>query len=187
VPGAALAAALGSRWLFGSGRLLRALDIAAVAVVPLHVIGRVGCFLTGCCYGKPTFLPWGVTYGVMHGGPAPKGMPLHPAQLYESGLMLFAGALLYWVYLRRRPANGIVSGVYLVAYGGVRLLMEHFRGEVPAGVLAGITHRHLLAGAFAGLGVVLLAVLSRARHRRSQQEVSAGRTRMRPAARETNT
>src|ERR1035438_9824628 len=66
---------------------LQAADVFAPGIALGHGIGRLGCFAAGCCWGRPTKLPWGVTFtnplaeqlvGV------PLGIRLHPTQLYES-------------------------------------------------------------------------------------------------------
>ena len=56
-----------------------------------HVIGRLGCFFAGCCYGRPTDVPWAVTFTnryAAHNVGTPLNVPLHPTQLYEAGAEL---------------------------------------------------------------------------------------------------
>ena len=56
-----------------------------------HVVGRFGCLFAGCCYGKPTTLPWGITFTDPFAADnvgTPLGVPLHPTQLYEAGAEL---------------------------------------------------------------------------------------------------
>src|SRR6266851_2641995 len=63
-------------------------DVFAPGIALGHVIGRFGCLFAGCCYGKPTGKPWGITftdpYAAANVG-TPLGVPLHPTQLYEAG------------------------------------------------------------------------------------------------------
>ncbi|MBR5151869.1 MAG: prolipoprotein diacylglyceryl transferase, partial [Elusimicrobiaceae bacterium] len=68
--------------------ILKTSDFLIVAVPLGHALGRIGCFLAGCCYGKPTALPWGVRFTDPHALVAPElmGVALHPTQLYEAGL-----------------------------------------------------------------------------------------------------
>ena len=64
-------------------------DIAAPALALGHGFGRIGCFMAGCCYGKECALPWGVTFHDAYANQLtgiPLNQPLHPVQLYESGL-----------------------------------------------------------------------------------------------------
>src|SRR6266700_6888684 len=61
-------------------------DVFAPGIALGHVVGRMGCFFAGCCYGKPTSVPWGITFtdpfAAANVG-TPLNMPLHPTQLYE--------------------------------------------------------------------------------------------------------
>ncbi len=68
--------------------LLGVFDLCAAPVALGHSIGRVGCFVAGCCYGKPTSLPWGVTFTnpiAARISGTPLNISLHPTQLYEAG------------------------------------------------------------------------------------------------------
>ena len=66
-------------------------DVFAPGIALGHVVGRFGCFFAGCCYGRPTTLPWGITFtdpfAAANVG-TPLGVPLHPTQLYEAGAEL---------------------------------------------------------------------------------------------------
>jgi prolipoprotein diacylglyceryltransferase len=97
----------------------------AVALPLGQAIGRIGCFLNGCCYGRPTDLPWGIALG---------GVVRHPAQLYEAGLdFLLAGAL----FLTRRTPRpeGHLFRRTLVGYASIRFMLEFLRGDT--GVMVG--------------------------------------------------
>src|SRR6267378_3238463 len=63
-------------------------DVFAPGIALGHVVGRFGCFFAGCCYGRPTTVPWAITftnpYAAANVG-TPLNVPLHPTQLYESG------------------------------------------------------------------------------------------------------
>jgi phosphatidylglycerol:prolipoprotein diacylglycerol transferase len=102
------------------------------AAVPLgHSIGRLGCFAAGCCYGKPTTVPWAVTF---HSEVAsqlagtPLGIHLHPTQLYESSVELLNFLFLVWLGRRQRFA-GQILGTYFLLYGAERGTIEFFRGD----------------------------------------------------------
>src|SRR3954453_107264 len=74
-------------------------DVFAPGIALGHVVGRFGCFFAGCCYGKPTSLPWGITFtdpfAAANGG-NPLNVPLPPTQLYEAGAeALILGLLLF--------------------------------------------------------------------------------------------
>ena len=121
------------------------------AILPFSLaIGRIGCFLTGCCRGT-AFDGWpAVTYS--------DGIARHPAQLYEAAFQLAAGALLLWM-VRRRVLPGRLFAVYLVGYGGYRFLSEFIR-ETPH-VLAGFSVYQALCVVMVATGAVTLVLRSR--------------------------
>lgn len=87
------------------------------------LVGRIGCFLNGCCHGTATGLPWGVDFG--------DGIRRHPTQLYEAlfGLAALVALRLPW---RRRARPGRLFGLLMVAYLGFRFAEEFVRaGERP--------------------------------------------------------
>lgn len=85
-----------------------------------HGIGRIGCFLAGCCYGKPTDWFWSIH---LHGSDR------HPTQLIEASGLLFLGAYL----LRSKTSKLTLLANYLLFYGGLRLFIEALRGDVVRG------------------------------------------------------
>ncbi len=93
-----------------------------VVTAPLGLFfGRIGNFINGEIFGKPTTLPWGIIFP--EGGPVPR----HPVQLYEAlvtGLFLF---LLLWK-LRNKPwKEGTKLALFLILYGILRFLFEFLR------------------------------------------------------------
>jgi phosphatidylglycerol---prolipoprotein diacylglyceryl transferase len=110
---------------------LAVLDLAAAPVALGHAIGRLGCFAAGCCYGRPTRLPWGITFtnpvaGKISG--TPLDVSLHPTQLYESAAEFLNFAILVWLGAKRRLTGQIV-GAYFMLYGIERGTIEFFRGD----------------------------------------------------------
>ena len=117
-------------------------DVLAPSVSLAHVFGRLGCFLVGCCYGKPWaagvhFPPDSVAYEellarheIFAGAECTPN--LHPTQLYEAGgeLLIFVSLLLLW---RRRKFPGMVALAYAFAYGILRFLVEVFRDDQVRG------------------------------------------------------
>jgi phosphatidylglycerol:prolipoprotein diacylglycerol transferase len=104
-----------------------------------NAIGRQGCFAAGCCWGKPTSLPWGVEFteaGNKVTG-VPLGVHLHPTQLYESFGALFIFLFLIWLH-RRKRFSGQVILLYAVLYGAMRFTIEFFRDD-PRGDILGLT------------------------------------------------
>ena len=103
-------------------------DLWAPAIAIGQCLGRVGCFMAGCCYGKETDLGWGVTFTHPH-SLSPLNTPLHPVQLYSSvsGLLTFLLVATLWV-LNRVPSGFPVS-LIAVLYGLFRFLDEWFRTQ----------------------------------------------------------
>jgi phosphatidylglycerol:prolipoprotein diacylglycerol transferase len=140
-------------WMMWRARLrpLAVLAAAAPGLAVGHAIGRIGCFLVGDDYGRPTTLPWGVAFPE---GLPPTVVPVHPTQLYEAIPLFAFGALL--IRLRRSgAAERTVLGVYFVGAGLLRFAIEFLR--VNERVLAGLSVAHLASLAVIVAGAVLLA------------------------------
>jgi len=101
-------------------------DIIPAAAL-MHAVGRVGCFLGGCCYGRPSDVPWAVR---LPGHPE----AVHPTQLYEALLNLVNFAVLL-VVLRRKRFDGQVFCLYIINYSVIRYVVELFRGGPGRGYL----------------------------------------------------
>lgn len=135
---------------------LRFLPLADIYAAPLalgHAIGRLGCFAAGCCYGKPTSLPWGVTFSSPYANAlvgTPLDVPLHPTQLYEAAAEFLTFALLV-ILGRRQRFVGELFAAYAVLYGVTRGTIEFFRGDPDRTLLAG--------GAFSLMQVVSVALI----------------------------
>src|SRR6267143_4500654 len=114
-------------------------DACAPGIAVGNFFGRLGCFSAGCCWGKPTTLPWGVKFtelGHEITG-VPVDVPLHPTQLYESFSMLIVFFFLLWLHKRRR-FNGQVILFYALLYSTVRFAIEFVRDD-PRGDILGLT------------------------------------------------
>lgn len=136
LPTAAIAA-----WRFAARRGIPLLTLADCAVPGMLVglaIGRVGCFLNGCCYGGPCDLPWAVRFpagtapALEYPGPGGGSLPLHPAQLYAAiDAALLALVLVLFTPVARRP--GEVFALALTLHPISRILLEIIRvDESPA-------------------------------------------------------
>ena len=112
-------------------------DALAPSIALGHALGRVGCFINGCCYGLPTDLPWAVHYA---GDPATQGAGLHPTQLYEAALLLALYAALAWQY-RTKRFSGHTFALYLLGYGAIRFSVEFLRGDYGASCARGLETR----------------------------------------------
>ena len=113
-------------------------DVVAPALAAGQAVGRLGCLSAGCCYGKPTQVPWGITFTDPNSlVPLQRlGVPLHPTQLYSSlgNLVLF---LVLWAVLRRRAFRGQVLCLYGILYPLFRSTVEFFRGDPRGSILGG--------------------------------------------------
>ena len=115
-----------------------------------HAIGRIGCFLVGDDYGRPTDLPWGVAFPK---GLPPTDIPVHPTQLYELVLLLpVAWLLIRW--RRNGVMDRVVVGRYLLLAGLIRFGIEFIRVNEP--IVGPFTLAHLISGGVALVGILLL-------------------------------
>ncbi len=135
---------------------LTALDCAFVSVSVGQVVGRLGCFVNGCCLGRPTtfFLgmrPPPASAAALLVGP----IPLHPVQLYEAAAV--AGVLLVLILRRERIGDGFATGFYLLSFGAIRFALQYLRLDGPTG-LTDVNRAQLAAIALClvGCGVLLL-------------------------------
>jgi phosphatidylglycerol---prolipoprotein diacylglyceryl transferase len=114
-------------------------DACAPGIAIGNFFGRQGCFAAGCCWGKPTTLPWGVKFtelGHEITG-VPTDVPLHPTQLYESFAMLAVFCFLLWLHKRRRFSGQVIL-FYALLYSVIRFAIEFLRDD-PRGDLFGLT------------------------------------------------
>lgn len=113
---------------------LRLADVLAPGVALAYAIGRIGCFLGGCCYGVPTDLPWACSFqDPFH--PHVHTPPSHPTQIYASLSNLLIFALLARMQNPPHP-EGKVFWAYLALYGVYRFIVEFWRIGATSTVLA---------------------------------------------------
>ena len=114
-------------------------DACAPGIAIGNFFGRQGCFAAGCCWGKPTSLPWGVKFG--EAGHEITGVPtntyLHPTQLYESFAMLLVFFFLLWLHKRKRFSGQVILA-YALLYSIIRFAIEFVRDD-PRGDILGLT------------------------------------------------
>ncbi len=200
----------------------RYLDVLAVGLMLALVFGRIGCFLNGCCYGKPTELPWGIRFPYnsfaynsqinadlernrqepqlilpkeeyidylgINGKWYPKHsedltvkqkievtegkyrcLPVHPTQLYSSGIAAFWCFMLYLFWRRTKKAElsgnsgkfftkpGYTFALMFIVYGITRFFMEYLRDDNPF-EFDGLTISQNIGIAMFALGVVIMAI-----------------------------
>ena len=105
-------------------------DFAIPGLAIGHALGRVGCFLNGCCYGRPAGDHFcGIAYPpVCEPGKLFPGIPLFPVQLIESAALIAIWIVLLFAYPRRKK-DGFVFALYLLLYPPVRFALEYLRGD----------------------------------------------------------
>ena len=132
--------------------IIAALAAAAPALAIGHAIGRIGCFLVGDDYGRPTDLPWGVAFPE---GLPPTSVPVHPTQLYEAAvLIVVAWTLIRW--RRKQMPDVLVFARYLVLAGTLRFLIEFIRINVR--VVGPFTVAQIFSFAVVVTGLSLMVV-----------------------------
>jgi phosphatidylglycerol---prolipoprotein diacylglyceryl transferase len=135
--------------------VVRTVAAATPALAAGHAIGRIGCFLVGDDYGRPTNLPWGVAF--------PQGLPptiarVHPTQLYEAVILAVLCVLL--IRWRRGGASDrTVLGRYLAIAGAARFGIEFIR--VNERVIGGLTVAHIAALLMMLAGLAFMATAPR--------------------------
>lgn len=165
-----------SSWRIGL-RPARFLDSAAPSVALAICLGRIACFLNGCCYGRQSDLPWAVSFPadsepayqqLLQGaiGPGQSSLPLHPTQLYEAvfGLALF---LFLSRYSKRERRDGEMIALLFLFYSGTRFFVEMLRGD-DRWMVAGISVPQYLTV----LGLVLSATFLIATRKRTVRLMS---------------
>jgi phosphatidylglycerol:prolipoprotein diacylglycerol transferase len=122
-------------------------DLAAPGIALGHVIGRFGCLMAGCCYGRPGNVPWAITFtnpiAALNVG-TPLQVPLHPTQLYDAGAELLILILLLLTERRGKRFAGRTFWLYMALYAVSRFIIEIYRGD-ERGMLAGLSTSQFVA------------------------------------------
>jgi phosphatidylglycerol:prolipoprotein diacylglycerol transferase len=135
--------------------LVRGLAAASPGLALGHAIGRVGCFLVGDDYGRPSTLPWAVAFPK---GLPPTNVPVHPTQLYEAIPL----AVLAWLLVRWRrdgTPDAVVLARYLIAAGAIRFAIEFVR--INTRILGPLTLAQLWSMALIAAGTALAVASTR--------------------------
>lgn len=151
-------------------------DACAPGIAIGNFFGRQGCFAAGCCWGKPTDLPWGMKFTEL--GHEITGVPidahLHPTQLYESFAMLLVFFFLLWLHKRKRFSGQVILA-YALLYSIIRFAIEFVRDD-PRGDILGLTSltglsTSQLISIVIGVGALIILII---RRRRAQQVEKTG-------------
>jgi phosphatidylglycerol:prolipoprotein diacylglycerol transferase len=138
-------------------------DVFAPGIALGHVVGRFGCFFAGCCYGKPTDVPWAITFTspfAAENTGTPLNVPLHPTQLYEAGAEAIILAILLATERRGRPFPGRTFWLYMLLYAVSRFVIEIYRGD-PRGTVFMFSTSQFISLLLAPLAVIMLLYLGR--------------------------
>jgi phosphatidylglycerol:prolipoprotein diacylglycerol transferase len=140
-------------WLLHRYRvpLIAGLAAASPALALGHAIGRIGCFLVGDDYGRPTSLPWAVAFPE---GLPPTTVPVHPTQLYEAAALAVLAVVLLRLS-RARASDRVIFGTYLGAAGVIRFAIEFVRVNAP--ILGPLTLAQLWCLGLISVSVILLS------------------------------
>lgn len=118
-----------------------------------HSIGRIGCFLTGCCFGSETEVPWAIDN--LH-----DGIHRHPVQIYEA----IALSLAWPLFLKAYRENKKIIIPYIIFYACLRFFMEFFRGDTVRGIYAlGISTSQIISLSFLII-IAVFTMVSRKKH-----------------------
>jgi phosphatidylglycerol---prolipoprotein diacylglyceryl transferase len=151
-------------WFFKKHNIptLAMLDIMAVVTCIVHGFGRIGCFMAGCCYGKPTESIFGITFTNPVCQAEPLNTPLHPTQLYEAGFIFCLLASLF-LLKNKKQFDGNLFLLYLILYASGRAVLEIFRGDVARGFIINnwLSHSQFISIIIIGVAVFYYFRLSK--------------------------
>ena len=126
-------------------------DASSIGIVLGLAFGRLGCTSAGCCFGKPTTLPWAITF-TDPACLAPLHVPLHPTQIYESigGFAIFG---FLYITRDRFKTPGMRFWTMLILYGAARSFFEIFRDD-PRGFLGPFSESQVVSAVLIAYAVV---------------------------------
>lgn len=96
-------------------------DFVIPLIPPGLAAGRIGNFINGELWGRPTDVPWGMIF------PYVDNFPRHPSQLYQFALEGVALFIFIWIYSAKPRATGAITGAFMIGYGVLRSFAEFFR------------------------------------------------------------
>ncbi len=148
------------------------IDLVAPGIILAQAIGRIGCTINGCCYGKaaPDWLPWSVVY-THPNSYAPLNIPLHPTQPYEITFCLIAFAILLKLRRRLEPTEGALFLVYLIMYSAWRFGVGYLRSDLQ--FILGLSQSQIISLVVLTVAIFLL-VRMRLRFQATEQKVGSG-------------
>lgn len=138
-------------------------DLIAPGIALGHIVGRLGCLLAGCCYGRPTDVPWAITFtdpvAAANVG-TPLDVPLHPTQLYDAGAEALILIVLLVTERKGRGFPGRTLWLYMLLYAVSRFVIEIYRGD-ERGTFAGLSTSQFVSAVLVPASLVMLWRLRR--------------------------
>lgn len=140
--------------------IAKVVDILGPSLILGMSIGRIGCFLAGCCFGKPTSLPWGVTF--------PEGsfawmelgeVPIHPTQLYST-VSLFSIFIILLILRRYMKFSGQLFLFSVLMYSIHRFLIDFLRYYTPDERIGSLTTSQVMSIVAGATALVFMIVLT---------------------------
>lgn len=156
-------------------------DVFAPGIALGHIVGRLGCLMAGCCFGRQTSVPWAITFRDPFANAnvgTPLDVPLHPTQLYEAGAELAILIVLLATERRGRPFPGRTFWLYMLLYAISRYVIEIYRGDPRGTVFGMVSTSQFVSLLLVPLAVAMLLWLSR----RQEPEPAERRNMRRKAA-----
>ena len=139
-------------------------DLFAPGIALAQGMGRMGCLLAGCCFGRPTEAPWGITFSstlAAANSGTPLGVALHPSQIYESIAVLLILGVLLAGERRWRAFPGRTFWTYVLLYAVARIVLELFRGDPRGMVLDALPTSQFVSALLVPASIVMLVRLGR--------------------------
>src|SRR5882724_2736704 len=168
--GATIAGMIYIRWK--KMPLWKTADVLAPSIALGSFFGRAGCLLNGCCYGRPTDLPWAIQFPNgsaawdqqfhegLTGAYSPS-LPVHPTEIYDALLNFALYLFLAWLF-RRKKFDGQIFATYLICYAVTRGIVEIFRGDYTnLHYHFGLTPAQWIGVPIFVAGLALAAIISR--------------------------
>lgn len=140
------------KWLQfkGNATLTDALPVIPIGICIAHAFGRLGCFFGGCCYGMKTDGSWGIACSEYYGG-LKGGVLVVPTQLFEMIFLLVLATVMFVVWYKKHFNCNF--GVYAIAYGVWRFVIEFFRDDYRGAKIIGLQPSQFWSILMVGIGV----------------------------------
>ncbi len=149
-------------WFYRKNKIpaLKMLDITAIGGTIVHGMGKIGCFLSGCCHGKVCNNVLGVVFSNPETNAEPMNVPLYPVQFIDA-LMIFSIGLLLFFVKNKKHFDGQLLLLYAILYGIGRFFTEFLRGDEGRGEIGPLSHSQFIGLCMALIGTIIYFILMR--------------------------